>query len=92
MAHDFLEDLLDAINSGVAVYEVRNDGSSGRDYIVLDFNRFALEHEGLTKDEVLGKSLLDLRPTIDDFGLIPVFQGVWKTGEPAFFSSSDLRR
>ena len=85
MPHTFQEELLEAINSGVAVYEVHNDGSSGSDYIVLDFNRFALEHEGLTREQVIGRSLLDLRPTIDDFGLIDVFQRVWKTGEPGFF-------
>ena len=34
---------------------------------------------------MLGKSLYDLRPNIDDYGLIPVFQKVWQTGESAFF-------
>ena len=78
-------ELLDTISSGVAVYEVRNDGLSGADYIIVDFNRAALEHEGRRRDEVVGKSLLDLRPTIDDFGLIPVFREVWQTGEPGFY-------
>jgi PAS domain S-box-containing protein len=77
--------LIDTITSGVATYSVQNDGSSGKDYIVMDFNRMALEIEGKTKEEVVGKSLADLRPTIDDYGLIPVFQKVWKTGVPAFF-------
>ena len=44
--------------------------------------------EGKTKEEVVGKSLFDLRPTIDEYGLIPVFQRVWQTGEPALFPSS----
>ena len=85
MQYTFQDELLDTINSGVAVYEVRNDGASGRDYIVIDFNRFALEHEGLVGEQVVGKNLLELRPTIDDFGLISVFRQVWKTGEPGFF-------
>ena len=78
------QQLVDTIGSGVAVYEVQNDGTHGRDYIVLDFNRAALEHEGLTRNDVLGKSLFELRPNIDEYGLIPVFREVWKTGVPGF--------
>ena len=78
-------ELVDTITSGVAVYEVRNDGLSGKDYIILDFNRAALELEEKSKDEVVGKSLYDLRPNINEFGLIPVFREVWKTGKPGFY-------
>ncbi|MCX6699693.1 MAG: PAS domain S-box protein, partial [Methanomicrobiales archaeon] len=77
--------LVDTVTSGVAIYEVNNDGASGKDYIIKDFNKRALEIEGKKKEEVVGKSLFDLRPAIDDYGLIPVFQQVWKTGVPAFF-------
>jgi two-component system cell cycle sensor histidine kinase/response regulator CckA len=80
-------ELLDAIPSGVAVYEVHNDGLSGADYTVVDFNRAALAHEGKSRDEVVGKSLIELRPRIEEFGLIPVLRRVWKTGEPAFLSA-----
>ena len=82
--HAYVE-LLNTIGSGVAVYRVRNDGRSGDDYVILDFNRAALEHEGLTWDQVVGKTLKDLRPNIDDFGLIEVFREVWKTGRPGYF-------
>jgi signal transduction histidine kinase/ActR/RegA family two-component response regulator len=74
--------------SGCAVYEVRNDGSRGSDYVVKDFNPASLVIEGKTRNEVIGKSLLDLRPTIDEYGLISVFQEVWRTGEPALFPST----
>ncbi|MCP1715780.1 PAS domain S-box-containing protein [Methanocalculus alkaliphilus] len=77
--------LFDTIASGVAIYEVGNEGSSGHDYIIKDFNRMALEIEGKQKEDVVGKSLRDLRPTIDEYGLIPVFQRVWKTGVPEYF-------
>ncbi|WP_211531359.1 response regulator [Methanocalculus chunghsingensis] len=77
--------LFDTITSGVAIYEVRNDGSSGDDYIIKDFNRMACEIERRQKKDVIGKSLGDLRPTIDEYGLIPVFQQVWKTGVPQYF-------
>lgn len=77
--------LVDTITSGVAIYDVKGDGGSGKDYIIKSFNRMALDIEGKTPDEVIGKSLLDLRPTIDEYGLIPVFQRVWKSGIPEYY-------
>ncbi len=84
-SEDRFRGIFDTITSGVAIYEVRNNGSSGKDYIIKDFNKTALEIEGKKKEEVVGKSLFDLRPAIDEYGLIPVFQQVWETGVPAFF-------
>ena len=78
-------ELFDTVSSGVAIYEVKNDGLSGKDYIIKDFSKAALALEGRKKEEVVGKSLFDLRPAIDDYGLIPILRGVWKTGEPAYY-------
>ncbi len=82
---DRFHGIFDTIPSGVAIYEVRNDGAFGKDYIIKDFNRTALELEGKTKADVIGKSLFDLRPAIDEYGLIPVFRQVWETGVPSYF-------
>jgi PAS domain S-box-containing protein len=78
-------ELVDTLNSGVAIYKVINDGKSGSDYIIQEFNEFSLKHEKMKKEEVVGKSLKDIRPNIDDYGLIDTFRKVWKTGEPTFF-------
>ena len=78
-------ELVNTINSGVAVYKVINEGKRGADYIIQDFNKSALAMENLTLDEVVGKSLGELRPNIDEYGLIPIFQKVWKTGEHVSF-------
>jgi PAS domain S-box-containing protein len=77
--------LYDNMTSGSAVYKVINDGSKGSDYIIVEFNKKSLEIEGKQKHQVIGKTLLDLRPTIDDYGLIPVMRKVWKTGIPAYY-------
>lgn len=77
--------LYDNMTSGSAIYEVINDGSKGSDYIVKNFNKKSLEIEGKTLNEVVGKSLFDLRPNIDDYGLIPLMKRVWETGEPDYF-------
>ena len=80
-----LRGLFDTINSGVAIYEVRGSGEKGQDYIIKDFNQTSLALEGRAKEEVVGKSLSDLRPNIDQYGLIEIFRKVWLTGEPAYF-------
>ncbi len=77
--------LFDHMPSGSAIYEVINEGERGSDYIIRGFNRKSLELEGKTLDEVIGRSLFDLRPNIDDYGLIPVMKKVWETGAPAYF-------
>ena len=78
-------ELVNTINSGVAIYNVINEGKSGNDYIIQDFNEFALKHEQLEKKDVIGKCLKDIRPNIDEYGLIEIFRKVWQDGEPAFF-------
>ena len=77
--------LFDNMTSGSAVYEVRNDGSKGKDYIIRYFNQKGRELEGKKLEEVVGKSLFDLRPTIDDYGLIGAMKQVWETGISAYF-------
>src|SRR5664280_1235954 len=83
-----LRGLFENMTSGAAIYEVINDGSKGSDYIIRDFNVTSLRIEGKRKDEVIGKSLFDLRPNIDQYGLIPIFQKVWRTGKPGYFPST----
>ena len=76
--------LFDNMTSGCAIYKVINDGSKGSDYLIKNFNASSLVMEGKTLEQVVGKRLFDLRPTIDDYGLIPVMKQVWETGVPAY--------
>jgi PAS domain S-box-containing protein len=77
--------LYDNMTSGSAIYEVINDGSKGSDYIVKNFNKKSLKIEDQTLDQVVGKTLFDLRPNIDNYGLISAMKKVWETGEPDYF-------
>ena len=74
-----LDALLDSVNSGVAVYEVVNEGE---DFIFVDFNPAAEDIDQISKDRVIGKSVAEVFPGVRDFGLFEVFQRVWKTGKP----------
>jgi len=67
------------VSSGIAIYEARNDGE---DFVFVDFNPAAEETEQIKKQELIGKSVLEVFPGIREFGLFDVFQRVYKTGTP----------
>src|SRR4030043_342493 len=71
--------LFDHVSSGVAIYEAANDGE---DFIFVDFNPAAEEIEQIKKEELIGKSVVEVFPGVKEFGLFDVFQRVYKTGIP----------
>lgn len=81
------KEIYEKANCGIAIYEVLNDGKYGKDYIIKRFNKVGLEIENKTLSQVVGKNLIELRPTIDDSGLIDIFRKAWKTGIPQKFPS-----
>ncbi len=74
--------LIDNINSGVAVYEANNNGE---DFIFLGLNKAGERIDNVRKEDLIGKSVLDVFPGIKDFGLFDVFKKVWETGKPEYF-------
>jgi PAS domain S-box-containing protein len=77
--------LFENMSSGVAIYEVVNNG---QDFIFKDFNKAAEMIERISKKEVLNKSIMEVFPRIGNFGLLDVFEKVWKTGIPARFPAA----
>ncbi|PKN23377.1 MAG: hypothetical protein CVU68_01120 [Deltaproteobacteria bacterium HGW-Deltaproteobacteria-3] len=73
-------ELFNNMNSGVAVYEAKDLGAS--DFIFVDFNRAAERFEKIRKEQVIGRSLLEVFPGAKEFGLLAVLQRVWQTGRP----------
>ncbi len=73
--------LFDGINNGVAVYEVIDNG---KDFIFKDFNRAGEKIDHDQRERLIGKSIFEVRPGVEQFGLIDVFRKVWRTGEPAY--------
>ncbi|MEA3361488.1 MAG: cache domain-containing protein [Thermodesulfobacteriota bacterium] len=76
----FIE-LFDNMGSGVAVYEVIDDG---KDFIFTDFNKAAERIDNCKKENIIGKSIFEMRQGVENLGLIDVFLKVWKTGKSAF--------
>jgi len=71
--------LFDNVSSGVAIYQARDDG---KDFVFTDFNRAAEEIEQVKKEDLIGRSVLEVFPGVKDFGLFEVFQRVWRAGVP----------
>jgi PAS domain S-box-containing protein len=75
-------ELFDNISSGVAIYEARE---SGNDFIFSDFNKAGERIDNERKEDLIGKSVLEKRPGIREFGLLDVMKRVWETGIPEHF-------
>lgn len=87
-SENLLRGLFDNMSSGVGIYEVKNNGSSAGDYIVKEFNATALKIEGKTKEEVIGRPIVELRPNIEEFGLIEIFKNVYDTGSSFYYPAN----
>jgi PAS domain S-box-containing protein len=73
------KELFENMSSSVAVYEATADG---KDFVLRNFNKAAEQAEQIDRKDVIGKSVIDVFPSITNMGLFEVFQRVWSTGKP----------
>ncbi|MCK9579298.1 MAG: PAS domain S-box protein [Methanoregula sp.] len=71
------KDLLNNMSSGVAIYEPT---PNAEDFIIRDVNHAVETIEHVKKDEIIGRSVLEIFPGVKEFGLFGVFQRVARTG------------
>ncbi len=84
--------IFEQMSSGVIVCRAVGQGE---DFVITEFNNAAESIEGLHREAVLGQSISNLFPAIDEFGLAQVLRQVWLTGEPmrypaAFYSDERI--
>jgi PAS domain S-box-containing protein len=72
-------ELFENMGNGVAVYEVVDDGA---DIVFRDFNRAAEEIDHISRDILIGKSLFDYYPSVNETGIPDAIRRVWRTGNP----------
>jgi PAS domain S-box-containing protein len=70
-------ELFGRMSSGVALYEARNNGE---DFVFKDMNPAGERLSKVKKEEILGRSVLDVFPGVRDLGLFDMLQRVWRTG------------
>ena len=75
-------ELFNNMSNGVAVYEPINEGM---DFIIKDINPSGTRKEGLSREEIIGKNVLEIFPDVKPLGLFEVFQRVWQTGESEYW-------
>jgi|GEM_PF-293801 len=75
---------LHSIN-GIVAYKAVNDGA---DFVFADINTAVERIDNIKKEDVLGKSVLEVFPSAKEFGLFDVFQRVFKTGRSEHFPIS----
>ena len=78
-------ELFENMSSGVAVYEAV-DG--GKDFVFKDFNAAAEKIGNVNKEEIIGRRVLDVYPSMEEFGLLGILRKVWKSGKPARMPAS----
>ncbi|MFX0143139.1 MAG: PAS domain S-box protein [Candidatus Hodarchaeota archaeon] len=71
-------ELFNNMKSGVAVYKAIKDGL---DFIFKDFNLAGERIDGIKKENLIGKKVTEVFPSVKKFGLFEVFQRVWKSGK-----------
>jgi PAS domain S-box-containing protein len=76
------KELFNNMSSGCSIYEVIDDGN---DFVFKDYNWASENFLGIKKENVIGKSILQIFPGIKEFGLLDVLKRVWKTGVPEFY-------
>ena len=74
-------ELFNNMSSGVAVYEAIDDG---KDFIFKDINNTGEIIDDVKKEEIIGKSILEVFPGVVEFGLFGVLRKVWETGRPEY--------
>ncbi|QXO96146.1 PAS domain S-box protein [Methanospirillum purgamenti] len=78
-------ELVNAMRSGVVVYRPTHDET---DFIIEEVNPAVEKIEGLKREDIVGRSVKDVFPGVENFGLFQVFQEVSKTGITKHFPVS----
>jgi len=69
--------LFENMTMGVAIYKAIREGE---DFEFKDINKAAERIDNLIREDVIGHRVLEIFPSIKEFGLFEVFQRVWETG------------
>ena len=87
-------ELFGNMTAGVAVYEAKDNGE---DFFFKDMNEAGERLSDIRRDDIIGKSVLEVFPGVRDMGLFDVLQRVWRTGTPeehptAYYEDERLTR
>jgi len=71
--------------SGIMIYEAMADG---KQFVCVDLNKSAEKIDDLKNREIIGRSIKDVFPNIQAFGLLSVMEKVLISGVPSYFPTA----
>ncbi|MDE2342581.1 MAG: PAS domain S-box protein [Betaproteobacteria bacterium] len=74
-----LEELLENMSSGVAVYQVVADGA---DFRFTRVNQATERINHVRREDLVGRNITEVFPGVEEMGLLDAFRRVWKSGNP----------
>ncbi|MDJ0738307.1 MAG: EAL domain-containing protein [Gammaproteobacteria bacterium] len=77
-------ELFENMSDGVAVYEAVGNGDNFR---FIEINRAAEKVLRIDRGALLGQTVTETFPGVDEIGLLDVFRRVWRNDEPAYHPS-----
>jgi diguanylate cyclase (GGDEF)-like protein/PAS domain S-box-containing protein len=72
-----MKDLFENLKSGVAIYQT---SGNGQDFVITAFNRAAEHIDNVKREDLLGRNVVEVFPSIIEFGLLDIFRRVWRSG------------
>ncbi|MGR9073919.1 MAG: PAS domain S-box protein [Gammaproteobacteria bacterium] len=72
-------ELVNNMSDGVAIYDAA-DG--GKDFIFKDYNHAGEHITGISREKLIGRSVKEIFPGIEEYGLFDVFRRVWRSEKP----------
>ncbi len=79
LSEERYRELFDNMDSGVAVYEAIDNG---KDFRFRSFNYAGEQIEKVKKENLIGKTILEIFSNAENFSLLKVFERIWRTGKP----------
>ncbi|MFC1451492.1 PAS domain-containing protein, partial [Bacillus cereus] len=77
-----LENSFNACLNGITVYEaILNDTQEPADFRFAAINEVGLSMSGLSREQVIGRTLREFYPPTDSFGLFTTYKQVYLTGQ-----------
>ena len=83
-----LEELLENMSSGVAVYQATQDGT---DFIFININHASERIDKVRREDLIGKKLTEVFPGAGEMGLLAALNRVWQSGKAEHFPVSLYR-
>jgi PAS domain S-box-containing protein len=81
-------ELFNNMSSGVAIYEVTDDGNN---FIFKDINKASEEIDAIERDKIINRSIYDVFPGVEEFGLTDRLKRVWLTGKPEHYQLGEYK-